>query len=108
MIKKICFFSGGFAFNRLNRMRFYEKALPKNVDIFLVTTDRWHGKGKEAYQFEWSGLKRTKIITLKYNWTLPLQLKKFCRENKIDRIINIGNRVAMVLFLPLTLFTKKD
>ena len=98
MAKKICFFSAGFAFNRLNRMRFYEKALPKDTEIYLFTTDRWHDKGKEAYQFEWSGLKRTKIIVAKYNWTLPFQLRKFCKENKINRLVNIGNRASMALF----------
>lgn len=108
MGKKICFFSAGFAFNRLNRMRFYEKALPKDTEMFLFTTDRWHEKGKEAYQFEWSGLKRTKIIVAKYDWTLPLTLRQFCKKNKIDRIINIGNRASMVLFLPATLFSKTE
>ena len=106
MGKKICFFSAGFAFNRLNRMRFYEKALPKDTEIYLFTTDRWHDKGKDAYQFEWSGLKRTKFFVAKYNWTLPLTLRKFCRENNIDRLINIGNRGSVILFLFATLLNK--
>ena len=105
MTKKICFFSGGFAFNRLNRMRFYEKTLPKDTEIFLFTTDRWRGK-KDAYQYEWSGLKRTKIFVAKYNSTLPLQLRKFCRENKIDKIINIGNRASIALFWFACLFSQ--
>ncbi len=108
MVKKICFFSAGFAFNRLNRMRFYEKALPKDAKIFLFTTDRWDNKGKETYQFKWTGLKRTKIITAKYNYTLPLQLRKFCRKNKIDRIVNIGNRASLALFFLATLFIKTE
>ncbi len=108
MGKKICFFSAGFAFNRLNRMRFYEKALPKDTEIFLFTTDRWHDKGKEAYQFEWAGLKRTKIIVAKYDRTLPFALRKFCRDNKIDRIINIGNRASVALFWFACLFSRTE
>ncbi|MEK6844015.1 MAG: glycosyltransferase family 4 protein [Nanoarchaeota archaeon] len=105
MTKKICFFSAGFAFNRLNRMRFYEKALPKDTEIYLFTTDRWHDK-EDSYQFEWSGLKRTKIFVAKYNSTLPLQLRKFCRDNKIDTLVNIGNRASIALFLFASLFSK--
>ena len=108
MGKRICFFTAGFAFNRLNRMRFYEKAMPKDTEIFLFTTDRWQGKGKEAYQFEWSGLKRTKIFVAKYYWTLPLTLRKFCRENKIDVVLNIGNRASIILFWFACLFSKTE
>ncbi len=108
MGKNICFFSAGFAFNRLNRMRFYEKVLPKETNIFLLTTDRWQDKAKESYQFEWAGLNRTKIVSLKYDRTLPWQVRRFCIKNKIDRIINIGNRMSIVLFWFASLFTKTE
>jgi len=90
-MKKICFFSVGFAFNRLVRMRFYEKIFPKNVEMFLFTTNKYEGREKEKYQYKWD-LKRTKIITAEYHpLKLPFALRKFCIENEIDRVINIGN-----------------
>lgn len=90
-MKKICFFSVGFAFNRLVRMRFYEKIFPKDIEMFLFTTNKYKGREKEFYQHKWD-LKRTKIITAKYHpLKLPFTLRKFCMENKIDRVINIGN-----------------
>lgn len=99
MIKKICFFSAGFAFNRLVRLRYYEKIFPKDVEIFLFTTSRYKGKEKESYQYEWGRLKRTKIIVVDYNIYLPITLRKFCKNNNIDRIVNLGNRRAFPLFL---------
>jgi len=99
MSKRICFFSTGFAFNRLVRMRFYEKIFPKNVEIFLFTTDKYKGKEKEHYQYEWE-LIRTKVIIEEYStFFLPVKLRKFCKGNKIDRIINIGNWMSCLLLM---------
>lgn len=106
MIKKICFFSAGFAFNRLNRLRYYERIFPKNVEIYLFTTDRYKENKKESYQYEWTGLKRTKIITATYNNGLPFAFRKFCLENEIDRVVNLGNRKSIPLFLFASLFGK--
>jgi len=109
MIKKICFFSIGFAFNRLVRLKFYEKIFPKNVKIFLFTTDKYAGKEKQSYQYEWDGLKRTKIVQARYNpLTLPFALRRFCKENKIDRVINIGNFYGGLALIPATILSKTD
>lgn len=107
-MKKICFFSVGFAFNRLVRMRFYEKIFPKDVEIFLFTTNKYEGKEKEKYQYKWD-LKRTKIITAKYSLLkLPFTLRKFCIKNKIDRVINIGNWRGSINSLIASLSSKTD
>lgn len=108
MVNKICFYSTGFAFNRLNRLRYYEKIFPKEVEIYLFTTDRYKGKESKSYQYTWEGLERTKIITVNYNWILPFTLREFCIENKIDRIVNLGNRKSFPLFLFSSLFTKTE
>lgn len=109
-VKRICFFTIGFAFNRLVRMKFYEKIFPKDVEIFLFTTDKYKGKEKESYQQNYEdSLKRTKIHYAHYNLlTLPFQLRKFCRENNIDRVMNVGSHFNAVSFLIATLFTKTD
>lgn len=109
MKKRICFFSVGFAFNRLNRMRFYEKIFPKNVEIFLFTTNKYHGSEKQNYQFEWTGLKRTKILVEDFSFiTLPFKLRKFCRKNKIDRVMNLGAYFGAPIVFLASFFTKTD
>jgi len=108
MIKRVCFFSIGFAFNRLIRMKFYEKNFPKDVKMYLFTTKKYFGKEKQHYQQKYD-LKRTKVIYVDYHpLKLPFILRKFCIENKIDRVINIGNYMSGALLLIATLFTKTD
>ncbi len=104
MIKKICFFSAGFAFNRLNRLRYYERIFPTEVKIYLFTTNKYEGKEAENYQHQWEGLKRTKIVVADYGFDLPFAFRKFCKNNKIERIVNLGNRKSFPLFLFATLF----
>jgi glycosyltransferase involved in cell wall biosynthesis len=108
MKKRICFFTVGFAFNRLIRMKYYEKIFPKDVEIFLFTTDKYKGKEKENYQFPWD-LKRTKIHRENYSlFKLPFKLRKFCNDNKIDRLFNIGYFTGGICLLYATLFSKRD
>ncbi len=108
MIKRICFFSGGFAFNRLVRMRYYEKIFPKDVEIFLFTTDKYETTKAKSFQDNWE-LERTKIHIDKYHpIKTPLALRKFCRKNKIERLVNLGAPGAGVLFIVATLFRKTD
>ncbi len=106
-MKRICFFSTGFAFNRLIRMRYYESIMPSNVEMFLFTTDKYAGKEKESYQHEWN-LKRTKVVVGKYDKNIFLGFRKFCMKNKIDRVINIGNWQACFLIALSTFLTKTD
>ena len=89
--KRICFFSVGFAFNRLIRMRFYEKIFPKDVEIFLYTTDKYDGTSEEKYTSKWD-LKRTKIFKTKYHPLKTLfNFRKFCKKNYIDAVSNLGH-----------------
>ncbi len=91
-------------------MKFYEKIFPKDVEIFLFTTDKYFGKEKENYQQRYDkDLKRTKIHYGHYNpLTLPIQLRRFCKKNKIDRVMNVGSHFNSIFFLFATLFTKSD
>jgi glycosyltransferase involved in cell wall biosynthesis len=98
----------GFAFNRLVRMRYYEKIFSEEVEIFLFTTDKYKGKEKKNYQFQWD-LKRTKIHVEEYNpFTLSFKLRKFCEENKIERILNLGDFTSCLLLFHATIFSKRD
>jgi len=109
MKKRICFFSVGFAFNRLVRLKFYEEIFPKDMDIFLFTTNKYLGKEKQSYQHRWTGLKRTKIISVDYNLpSLSFVLRKFCKQNKIDRIFNLGFHTAWPVLFFSTVFSKRD
>lgn len=108
MVKKICFFTMGFAFNRLVRMKFYERIFPKDVELYIFTTNKFKGKEKKSYQYNWD-LERTKIEVADYNlFKLASSLRKFCKENEIDRVINIGTRFNCVLLSFATLFLKTD
>ncbi|MBU0467113.1 MAG: glycosyltransferase [Nanoarchaeota archaeon] len=108
MKKRICFFSIGFAFNRLVRMKYYEKIFPKEVEIFLFTTDKYKGKEKDHYQFQWD-LKRTKIHVEEYGpATLPFRLRNFCNENKIERLVNLGYFTSCLLLFYATIFSSRD
>ena len=107
-IKKVCFFSVGFAFNRYIRMKYYEKIFPKNVEMFLFTTDKYRGKEKENYQQKWD-LKRTKIYYGVYGkLKTPFEFRKFCDKYSIDRVINIGNFFGGILLLIACIFRRRD
>lgn len=91
---KLCFFSVGFAFNRLIRMRYYEKIFPKDVEIFLITTDKY-GKPKDEEK-KWT-LNRTKIIVLHHN---PIkntfEIRKICDKHNIDLLSNLGHPFGVI------------
>jgi len=108
MIKRVCFFSVGFAFNRLVRLRYYEKIFPKDVEMFLFTTNKYKGREKENFQQGWD-LERTKIHYGSYGIVkTPLELRRFCDKNKIERVINIGNFFGSTVMLAATLAKKRD
>jgi len=103
MIKRICFFTVGFAFNRLIRMKYYEKIFPKDVEMFLFTTDKY---GDDIKKWD---LKRTKVEISKYNpINSGLKLRNFCINNKIDRIVNLGAPGAGIPLLIAALSSKAD
>ncbi|MGV8142517.1 MAG: glycosyltransferase [Candidatus Pacearchaeota archaeon] len=103
---KICFFSVGFAFNRLVRLRYYEKIFPKNVEMFLITTNKYEGTKEQNYQGQWD-LKRTKVVVMDYS---PIKLmwdvREFCRDNKIDVVTNMGHPFGMIPLIFGTIGTK--
>lgn len=106
MIKRICFFSTGFAFNRLIRMRYYERIFPKEVKIFLVSTDKYSNKEKEKEKWN---LERAEVHILDYSAIgTPFKLRKFCMKNNIERIVNLGAPGSGIAFIISTLLTDKD
>lgn len=106
-VKKIAFFTVGFAYNRLVRMKFYEKVFPKDVEIYLLTTDKYKTRKSSIPQEEYK-LDRTKVVTLDYNENIILQIRRFCVENKIDRLINLGFHTSAPFLWAATVFTKTD
>jgi glycosyltransferase involved in cell wall biosynthesis len=101
-ITRIVFFSAGFAFNRLVRMRFYETIFPKSTELYLVTTDKYKDSDK------WI-LKRTKIIVLENN---PLknifEIRKICQINKIETLSNLGHPFGAIPLIIATFFQKRN
>ncbi len=109
MKKRICFFSVGFAFNRLVRLRFYEKIFPDDVELILYTTDKYKGTEKSNYQHQWTGLSRTQIFVEPYHpINTYLKFRNFCKKNKVDRIINLGFHTAWPILFFAKLFQKSD
>ena len=107
MIKNICFFSTSFAFNRFNRMKYYEKIFPKEIKMFLFTTDRYEGSSR-VYAGKWD-LKRTRVKQVKYrSLGVVKDLRRFCKENKIDTVINLGMANSAYVILLATLFSKTE
>ena len=81
MNRKLCVFTLYFAYNRQVRLRYLEKIMPKDVELFLFT------KENEKSKFS---LKRFKIFTCKSDFSSFFELRKFCKEHKIDAILNLG------------------
>ncbi|VVB82955.1 D-inositol-3-phosphate glycosyltransferase [uncultured archaeon] len=83
MIKRLCIFTTGFAHNRQGIIKYLEKILPGEVELFFFVSKECKGKYSS---------KRAKIIESKFNKYLCFfELRKFCRNNKIDRIMNVGS-----------------
>jgi len=106
-IKKIAFFTVGFAFNRLVRMRFYEKTFPKHVQIYLITTDKYEARDSSMPQQEYD-LSRTKIVKIHYDWRLISNIRRFCKDNKIDRLMNLGFHTSVPFLFLARALTKTD
>lgn len=105
MNEKICFFSVGFAFNRLIRMRYYEKIFPKDVEMFLITTDKY-GDAKEEEK-KW-GLNRTKVIVLKHNSIKNIfEIRKICDRYGINSLSNLGHPFGVIPLIFAKLFRKR-
>ncbi|MFH1607966.1 MAG: glycosyltransferase family 4 protein [archaeon] len=99
MIKKICFFSTSFAMHKQVRLKYAERYLPKDIQIFLLTPAA-HNKYK---------LKRAEVIEIsgsKINFVL--ELRRFCKKNRIDLLTNLGtiNESFGMVFATFGLKTK--
>jgi len=99
MIKRICFFTPEYDPARQTQMNYYEKILPKEIEIFIVSLKEVDKKYK---------LKRSKIFSLGYDKIkAPFRLRKFCKENKIDLLTNLrGTGKALFGFVIATSFSK--
>ncbi len=101
MVRRICFFSAGFAFNRLVRLRYYEKIFPKDVKIFLITTD----KHKDSKKWD---LQRTEIIVLRNSPLKNLfKIRKFCKKENIDTLSNLGHPFGTIPLIFSSIFSRR-
>lgn len=81
-MKKICVYATSHGYNRQVRLDYLEKIMPKDVEIFFFTLKKY----KDKYNS-----KKIKIVDTncgKFNCLF--ELREFCRENKIDVLINLG------------------
>ncbi len=101
MIKKLCIFTFSYSQNREVMLRYLEKTLAKDTEIFLFTTK----SHKDSYKFD-----KIKIVDTdcsKLNSFVAL--RKFCRKNNIERLISLGLLPYEEFVLLLSsLFSKTD
>jgi glycosyltransferase involved in cell wall biosynthesis len=82
MIKRLCIFTISFAFNRQWLINYFEKIMPKEVELYLFVPRECKGKFSSN---------RIKIYESKKNkYSCFIDLRKFCRKNKIDIIFSLG------------------
>lgn len=82
MIKKICIFTFSYSPNREVMLKYLEKIFPEDTEIFLFTTK----SHKNSYK-----LHKIKIVDTDCSKVTSFTaLRKFCKKNKIQRIINLG------------------
>lgn len=101
MIKRLCIFTSGFAHNRQGILDYLEKIIPNEVELFLFVSK----EAKSKYHS-----KRIKIVESGLNKYLCFfELRKFCKKNKIDRLINMGSLPQEGFSIALaSLFSKTD
>ncbi|VVB78757.1 D-inositol-3-phosphate glycosyltransferase [uncultured archaeon] len=103
MIKKISIFTFSFYPNRKAMLDYLNKVFPKDVHIFLFTTKGHKEKYKDNY-------KRITIVETDCSrLTSFFEFRRFCKKNKIERVINIGilPYEGFVMFFS-TIFSKTD
>lgn len=104
MNTRICFFTVGFAFNKLVRLRYYEKIFPKNTEIFLITTDKY-GRAEEEKK-KWS-LARTKVIILKHSRKNLFEIRKICDRYRVDAVSNLGHPFGAFALIFASIFRQR-
>ena len=81
MIKKLCIFTFSYSPNREVMLKYLEKICPENTEIFLFTTK----SHKNSYK-----LNKVKIVDTDCSKIGSFTaLRKFCRKNKIQRVISL-------------------
>jgi glycosyltransferase involved in cell wall biosynthesis len=93
---QVVFYSRGFAFNRLNRIKAYVKMF-HDMQVVLITTNKWGDIHK------WKDTKNLKIIELSFGIKGIMELFKYFKKNKVISVNNLGNRKS----LPLLYLNKK-
>ncbi len=104
MSNKIAFFTVGFAFNKLVRLRYYEKIFPKDIEIFLITTDKY---GKIEYERKKWALKRTKVIVLKHSRKNLFEIRDICNKEGIETLSNLGHPFGAIPLIFASIFRKR-
>jgi len=101
MIKKLCIFTINFSFDRQVIINQLEKILPKTVELFLFVTKECKGKYSSN---------RTKIFESTNNkYNCFFELRRFCKKNNIDRLINLGQLPQEgLIMLFASAFSKTD
>ena len=95
----ICFFTTRTDFSKQVIIDYYERILPKEIKLFLFCVkdieDNLHPKRFKTFTTSNSKLK------------VPIELRKFCKDKKIDILINIsGTAEVSFTLLAATVFTR--
>jgi len=102
MVENICFFTTHYDPARQVLMEYYERTLPEEIDIFLVSINPIEEKYK---------LKRTTIEYISGSkYLAPVKLRRFLKKNKIDLIVNMSgsSEVALAMFFATFLTDTKE
>jgi glycosyltransferase involved in cell wall biosynthesis len=101
MIKRLCIFTISFAYNRQGLINYLEKTIPKNVELFLFVPKECKNKFSS---------KRVKIYeSKKGKYSCFKDLRKFCKINSIERILNLGSLPQEGIYMTFaSLLTKTD
>ncbi len=90
--EKIGFFSRSYAFNRHKRLLAYSTMLPE-AKLVLFTTNRLKDISK------WNGVKNLEVVELKPNLRGYFKLIRYCRDNKLRYISNLGHPKSLPIIL---------
>lgn len=82
MIKKLCIFTFSYSPNREVMLKYLDRILPEDVEVFLFTT-KTH---KKSYNLEHIKIVDTDCSKL----GAFTALRAFCKKNKIQRVISLG------------------
>ncbi len=101
MINRLCIFTSSYSPNKQAMLNYLEKIIPSSIKIYLFVPNT----NKDRFI-----LKKIKLVnTLSNKYTSFVELRDFCRKNRIQRLINIG-QVPYEVFIMIyaSLLTKTD